>query len=65
MLQELVRETGAAGWAVASMLLFLALWLVLALRVFRARPEEMAALARLPLSRDGEDDPAAGAGPRD
>jgi hypothetical protein len=66
VLQELVARTGATAWAVASMLFFIAVWIFVAVRVFRSRPEEMDALARLPLEGDGET-PAelpAGAAPR-
>ena len=53
MLQELVRETGASFWAIASMLFFLGVWAVVAVNVWRSRPEEMAELARMPLSDGG------------
>jgi hypothetical protein len=62
VLQELAGETGASGWAIASMLFFLGVWLVMAVRVWRARPETMSERARMPLD-DGE--AAAGAVPRD
>ncbi|MFO7692618.1 MAG: hypothetical protein R6V57_05990 [Vicinamibacterales bacterium] len=55
MLQELAAETGAAGWAIASMLFFVVAWLVIARRVFRARTEDLDARARLALEGDGED----------
>ena len=55
MLEELARETGAKVWAIASMLFFLAAWTVMALKVWRSRPEELAACAQLPLSDDGGD----------
>lgn len=54
MLQELADRTGATTWAIASMLFFLSVWIFVAVRVFRSRPEEMDALARLPLEGDGE-----------
>ncbi len=57
MLEELAKQTGAGAWAIASMLFFLAAWLVAALTTWRARPERLAELARLPLSDDGEDGP--------
>ncbi len=66
MLQELAARTGATTWAVASMLFFLGVWVLVAIRVLRSRPEEMDARARLPLEGDGEA-PAelpAGAAPR-
>jgi hypothetical protein len=61
VLQELAGETGASGWAVASMLFFLGIWLAVAIGVWRARPETMSERARMPLD-DGD---AAGALPRD
>ena len=66
MLQQLIAETGATGWAIASMLFFLGIWLVVTLRVFRARDEVLDAYARLPLEGDGgnPDELALGAGPR-
>ncbi len=54
MLQELAARTGATAWAIASMLFFLAVWVFVAVRVFRTRPEELDAQARLPLEGDGE-----------
>ena len=54
MLQELAAETGAGGWAIASMLFFAVIWLVIAGRVIRARPDDMDARARLALEGDGE-----------
>jgi hypothetical protein len=54
VLQELASRTGATTWAIASMLFFLCFWIFVAVRVFRSRPEEMDALARLPLEGDGE-----------
>ena len=54
MLQELVSRTGASAWAVASMLFFFAVWLFVAVRTFRTRPEELDAQARLPLEGDGD-----------
>ncbi|MBK9965008.1 MAG: cytochrome-c oxidase, cbb3-type subunit I [Holophagales bacterium] len=65
---EVERSRGPAGLAdkeIASMLFFLAVWLFVTVRVFRARAEELDAHARLPLEGDG--DPAelpAGASPR-
>jgi len=60
MLQELAGRTGATGWAIASMLFFLGLWLAIAFATLRARPEAMDERARLPLDRD-----AGPAGPRE
>ncbi len=50
MLQELATGTGAGAWAVASMLFFIAVWTVVAANVWKARPEELAEMASLPLS---------------
>ena len=63
MLQQLAGETGASGWAIASMLFFLGVWLVITVGTWRARPEAMEARARLPL--DGEAEADAAAGPRE
>jgi hypothetical protein len=48
------------------MLFFLSVWILVAVRVFRSRPEEMDARARLALEGDGEApaDLPAGASPR-
>ena len=53
MLQELAAGTGASAWAIASMLFFIAVYVVVAVRVFRARPEDLDARARLALD-DGD-----------
>lgn len=50
MLQQLVRDTGGSGWAIASMLFFIGVWCVIVLRVWKASPKEMTEHARLPLS---------------
>jgi cbb3-type cytochrome oxidase subunit 3 len=55
VLQELAAQTGAAGWAIASTLFFLVVWLAIAWRVFRTRPADMEARARLALEGDAED----------
>ena len=55
MLQELAAGSGAAVWAIASLIFFLVVWLVIAARVFRARPEDLDARARLALEGDAED----------
>ncbi len=52
MLQQLGGETGAGAAAIASMLFFLGFWTVVAVRTWRARPEQMKAQANLPLSDD-------------
>ena len=54
MLQELVARTGAAAWAIGSMLFFLAAWVGVVVWVLRKRPEELEAQARLPLEGDPE-----------
>lgn len=64
MLQELARESAAPGWAIASMLFFLGVWLVLAVRVVRTRPDALAERARLPLADDEAAPPALAAEPR-
>lgn len=55
MLQELAAGSGAAVWAIASLIFFLVVWLVIAARVCRARPEDLEARARLALEGDAED----------
>jgi hypothetical protein len=52
MLQELAAETGRSGWAIASMLFFLAVWLGVLVWVIRSRAADMDARARLPLEAD-------------
>lgn len=54
MLQELVARTGASVWAIASMLFFIAFWVVVAVRVLRTRDEVLDAQARLPFDGEGE-----------
>jgi len=53
MLQELASQTGAAAWAIGSMLFFLAVFVAVVAWVVLKRPEEMEARARMPL--EGED----------
>lgn len=55
MLQELTAATGATGWAVASMLFFLAVYVVVAARAFFAAPTELDARARLVLDDGGSE----------
>ena len=55
MLQELAAQTGASGWVIASMIFFVVAWAAIAWRVFRTRPEEFEARARLALEGDAED----------
>jgi cbb3-type cytochrome oxidase subunit 3 len=52
MLQELAARTGVTGWAIASTLFFLGIYVVITVRVFRARSEDMNARARLALDDD-------------
>ena len=49
MLQELGASTGAAVWATSSMLFFIAVYVVVAVRAFRSRPEDLDARARMAL----------------
>jgi len=58
MLQELTASTGASLWAIASMLFFIAVYLVVTVRVVRAGNDELDARARMAL-----DDTEAGAAP--
>ena len=55
MLQELAAQTGAGVWAIASMCFFVAAWIGIAVWVFRTRPEDLEARARLALEGDAED----------
>jgi hypothetical protein len=55
VLQELVAETGAGVWAIASMVFFGIVWLAVAVWVFRTRPEEFESRARLALEGEAED----------
>jgi hypothetical protein len=53
MLQELAAGSDASSaWATASMLFFIAVFAVVTVRTFRARPEELDANARLVLDGD-------------
>jgi len=62
MLQDLAAQTGASGWVIGSMIFFVAAWAAIAWRVFRARPEDLEARARLAL--EGEAESRQGASPR-
>jgi hypothetical protein len=53
MLQELTAQTGATTWAIASLLFFLGIWLVITVRVFRTPDKTLEARARLVLEGDG------------
>lgn len=52
MLQELAARTGAATWVVVSMLFFIGCWIAIAVWLWRARPEDLEAHARLALEGD-------------
>jgi hypothetical protein len=52
VLQELGAQSGAAPWAIGSMLFFLAVWLAVVVWVVRRRPEDMEAQSRLPFEGD-------------
>jgi cbb3-type cytochrome oxidase subunit 3 len=52
MLQELAAETGASLWAIGSMAFFFLVWLGIAVWVYRSRPEDFSARARLALEDD-------------
>ncbi|MCX6551879.1 MAG: hypothetical protein NTY02_12930 [Acidobacteria bacterium] len=55
MLQELAAQTGATGWAIASMIFFGVAWLAIAVWVCRTRPEQMEARARLALEGEADE----------
>ena len=57
MLQDLAAQTGAQIWAIASMLFFLLVFLVVALLVWRTEPEVANSCARLPLAADDQAGP--------
>lgn len=57
MLQELTAQTGAGMWATASLLFFIAVYAFVAIRVCRARPEDLDAQARLALDDGPEAKP--------
>ena len=54
MLQELAAQTGAAAWAIGSMLFFLAAWAAVVVWIARKRPEDLERQARMPLEGDDE-----------
>ncbi len=60
MLHELSVASGAQGWAIGSMLFFIAAFSVIVVRALRRKREDLARLARLPLD---DEPPAPGAGP--
>jgi len=49
MLQELTAGTGATNWAIGSLLFFIAVYALVMVRLYRARPEDLAAHARMAL----------------
>lgn len=52
MLQELTASSGASMWAVGSMLFFIVVYVVVAVRAFRSPSAELDARARLPFDDD-------------
>ena len=52
MLQELAARSQGSAFAIASMLFFIAVFVVITVRVVRARHEDMDARARLALEGD-------------
>ena len=66
MLQELAAQSGATAWAIAAMLFFLGVWLVITVQLFRTRSEDMEARARLVLEGDDDNraENASDAGPK-
>jgi hypothetical protein len=62
MLQELATQTGAAAWAIGSMLFFLAAWVAVVVWIARKRPEDLERQARLPLEDEDSRIQASGVG---
>jgi hypothetical protein len=60
MLQELAAATGATTWAIGSMLFFIGVYVIVAVRTWRAKAEDLEAQARLAL--DDRDASSTGAG---
>ena len=58
MLQELAARTAASPWAIGSMLFFIAVWMGIAVWVYRTPPEAFEGRARLAL--EGDEDNGAG-----
>ncbi len=52
MLEEMAAESGMTAWAVVSLLFFVVVYVVVAVRAIRARREDLRAWASLPLDRD-------------
>ena len=55
MLQELAAQTGATPWVIGAMAFFIIAWLAIAVSVYRSRPEELDARARLALEGDNNE----------
>jgi hypothetical protein len=55
MLQQLAHETGAQPWVIGSMLLFVTVFALVVIRVFRTPSAEHRAHAALPLDDVAED----------
>ena len=53
MLQELTTQTGAGGWAAASTLFFIAVYILVSIRLYRQSTAHLDEQARLALD-DGE-----------
>ena len=62
MLRELVADSGAQVWAIASMVFFVLAFLVVVARVWWMEPADVEAGAHLPLAGDGGPDTARGDG---
>jgi cbb3-type cytochrome oxidase subunit 3 len=56
MLRELTASSGASMWAVGSMLFFIAVYVVVAVRAFRTTAADLDAHARMPLDDDQHDE---------
>jgi hypothetical protein len=53
MLEEMAAESGMTAWAIVSLLFFVAVYVIVAVRVLRARREDLRTWASLPLDGDG------------
>ena len=53
MLQELTTQTGAGGWVAASTLFFIAVYIIVSIRLYRQSASHLDAQARLALD-DGQ-----------
>ncbi len=52
MLEEMAAESGMTAWAVVSLVFFVVVYVVIAVRAVRARREDLRAWAALPFERD-------------